>query len=263
MIDKTTAAKYEVTWGMQPHLVSSGAQKKNFAAFADLVARRWESVPDSFNELYWKNLVAKGLMFEAARRAIAKADWYQKGYLANYVTYTVAKLAYEVGRQAGGRTLDLEAIWSHQAVPQAVVIECLEIGIKVQTILTAAGRPVQNVTEWAKRPECWTAVQAVEHTLSQQVLTQLGDTQVAVQRRRDATAAQKIDTGIEAQMKVVALQPLEWVAVQEFLRGNGLLSPTDLEILDTVTGRRPGLPSEAQSKRLLGMYKRAADNGFR
>ena len=46
--------------------------------------------------------MAKGLLFEAVRSAIAKADWYQKGYLANYVTYTLAKLAFEVGRQAGG-----------------------------------------------------------------------------------------------------------------------------------------------------------------
>ena len=34
MIDKTAAAKYEVTWGMQPHMVSAGAQK-NFMAFAE------------------------------------------------------------------------------------------------------------------------------------------------------------------------------------------------------------------------------------
>ena len=172
VIDKTTAAKYEVTWGMQPHLVSSGAQR-NFTAFADLVAKRWEAAPDTFNDLYWKQLVAKGLLYESARTAIAKADWYQKGYLANYVTYTLAKLAYEIGRQAKGRAFDLERIWAAQAVPNSVIDECLAIGAKVQAILTSERRPVQNVTEWAKREACWDTVRAVEHELSDELLQQL------------------------------------------------------------------------------------------
>lgn len=262
VIDKTTAAKYEVTWGMQPHLVSSGAQK-NFSGFAALVAGRWESVPDTFNELYWRNLVAKGIVFETVRTAISKADWYQKGYLANYVTYTLAKLAYEIGKQAGGLTFDFELVWSRQAVPEVFVSECLSIGLKVQEVLTSATRPVQNVTEWAKREECWITVQGVRHQLSAAALAQLDEKRAVTQRKKEAAATQKIDSGIAAQMKVIAMQPLEWVAVQEFLGVRGLLSPDDLGILDIVSGRRPGVPSEAQAKRLLGMYKRAADNGFR
>lgn len=262
MIDKTMAAKYEVTWGMQPHLVSSGAQK-NFAAFADLVARRWESAPEAFNELYWKQLVAKGLLFERVRTAIAKADWYQQGYLANYVTYTLAKLAYEVGRQAKGRAFDLDALWVMQAVPPAVIEECLLIGAKVQSILTADGRPVQNVTEWAKKEDCWSAVQAMRHDLSPALLSELDENIVVSQRKRDAAATQKIDSAISAQVKVFSMQPSQWVAVQEFLRTSRLLSPTDAGILDLVTGRRPGVPSEAQAKRLLGLHQRASDRGFR
>jgi len=262
IIDKTTAAKYEVTWGMQPHLVSSGAQK-NFAAFANLVASRWESAPDAFNELYWKNLVAKGLLFERVRTAIAKAEWYQKGYLANYVTYTLAKLAYEVGRQARGRDFNLEKIWASQSVPQAVIDECLAIGIKVLDILTSDARPVQNVTEWAKKPACWADVQAVEHPLSTELLAELDDRIVTTNRRRTAAAIQKIDTGISAQVKVYQTQPSQWVAVEEFLRSSRQLSPTDASILDLVTGHKPGVPSEAQSKRLLGLLQKAAERGFR
>ncbi|MEV6487089.1 AIPR family protein [Actinoplanes sp. NPDC051633] len=262
MIDKTTAAKYEVSWGMQPHQVSSGAQK-NFAAFANLVASRWETAPDAFNELYWKNLVAKGLLFEHVRTAIAKAEWYQKGYLANYVTYTVAKLAYEVGRQARGREFNLEKIWASQSVPQAVIDECLAIGIEVQGVLTADARPVQNVTEWAKKPDCWTAVQKVEHSLSPAFLAELDDRIVTTDRRRTAASIQKIDTGISAQVKVYEIQPPQWVAVEEFLRSSRQLSPTDASILDLVTGRKPGVPSEAQSRRLLGLLQRAAERGFR
>lgn len=261
VIDKTTAAKYEVTWGMQPHLVSSGAQK-NFTAFADLVAKRWESAPDTFNDLYWKQLVAKGLLYEATRTAIAKADWYQKGYLANYVTFTLAKLAYEVGRQAKGRAFDLERIWANQAVPTHVIDECLTIGLKVQAILTSDARPFQNVTEWAKKEACWDAVRAVDHKLSDALLNDLNHQVAVSQRKKDAVAIQKIDSGIDSQVKVLQMQPSEWVAVEEFLRSNRQLSPTDASILNLVTGRKPGVPSEAQAKRLLSLLQKAADSGY-
>lgn len=261
VIDKTAAAKYEVTWGMQPHIVSSGAQK-NFTAFADLVARRWEVSPDTFNELYWKHMVAKRILFESVRSAIAKAEWYQKGYLANYVTYTLAKLAYEVGRQAKGRSFDLDRIWLEQSTPQVVIDECLHIGRAVQGVLTSNARPVQNVTEWAKKEGCWEAVKVVGHRLSSPLLESLHDQTTLVERKKNAAATQKIDTGIDAQLRVFAMQPSEWVAVQEFLRDLRLLSPDDANILDLVTGKRPGVPSQAQSKRLLAMHQRAADSGF-
>jgi hypothetical protein len=261
VIDKTTAAKYEVTWGMQPHLVSSGAQR-NFTAFADLVAKRWEAAPDTFNDLYWKHLVAKGLLYESVRTAIAKADWYQKGYLANYVTYTLAKLAYEIGRQAKGRAFDLDRIWAAQTVSHSVIDECLAIGVKVQAILTSEARPVQNVTEWAKREACWDTVRAVEHELSDELLEELNHQTTVSQRKKDAAATQRIDTGIDAQVSVFSMQPSEWVAVEQFLRSNRQLSPTDESILGLVTGRKPGVPSEAQAKRLLALRQKAADSGY-
>jgi hypothetical protein len=260
VIDKTAAAKYEVTWGMQPHLVSSGAQK-NFVAFANLVAAKWEATPDLFNELYWKHLVAKALLFESVRTAIAKADWYQKGYLANYVTYTLAKLAYEIGRQGKGRIFDLDQIWSIQAVSPEVVDECLAIGRKVQGVLTSDSREVQNVTEWAKRESCWAAVKAADHRLSEGLDSQLTAAATVRQSKRDAAAVQRIDAGIDAQLKVLSMQASEWIAIQEFLSESRLLSPNEASILDLVTGRRPGVPSEAQAKRLLAVLQKADDAG--
>ena len=261
VIDKETAAKYEVSWAMQPYLVSSGKQK-NFKAFAELVAARWASSPDTVNELYWRHLVAKGLLYETVRTSVAKADWYQKGYLANYVTYILGKLAYEIGRQARGRALDLDGIWTAQAVPATVVDACLEIGPKVQAILTAVSRPVQNVTEWAKREACWDLVRNDPYTLPAHLIGGLDERSRIAERKKEATTTRKIDTGIEIQIQVQLMQPSEWVAVQEFLRGSRLLSPTDASILDLVTGRRSGIPSELQSRRLMALHKKASDSGF-
>lgn len=261
VIDKTSAAKYEVTWGMQPHKVSAGAQK-NFMAFADLVAKKWEAAPAAFNELYWKHLVAKGILFEQVRLAIAKADWYEKGYLANYVTYTLAKLAYEVGRQTRSGTFDLDSIWNAQAVNETVLSECLTIGRKVQAVLTSEHRPVQNVTEWAKREACWDIVREMTHELSPEFLGQVSQREVVADRRRDAVKAQKVDDGIAAQTKVVSMQPSEWVAVQEFGSKRRLISPKEMDLLALVTGRKTGFPSEAQCKALLTLLQRCEEHGY-
>lgn len=261
MIDKTAAAKYEVTWGMRPHMVSAGAQR-NFMAFADLVAQKWEASDLAFNELYWKQLVAKGILFETVRSAIAKAPWYEKGYLANYTTYSVAKLAHEVGRQVKGGVFDLEAIWTRQAVSPEVVAECLAIGEKVQLVLLSDKRPVMNVTEWAKKEQCWELVRQVPHELSPELLRSVGTREKAAERRRDAAQVQKIDKGIDAQARVVAKQPSEWLALEEFARSRRLLSPTFSGILDLVIGRKVGFPSEAQSVRILQLLDKSVELGF-
>lgn len=261
VIDKTSAARYEVSWAMQPHKVSSGAQK-NFVAFADLVAKKWEASDAAFNELYWKQLVAKALLYETIRKAIAKADWYEKGYLANLVTFTMSKLAYEVGRQAKGGVFDLERIWNAQAVSPATLHECLSIGEKVLAILTSEHRPVSNVTEWAKRESCWDLVQQMEYKLSTELLNELADRGTAAQRKKEAVTVQKVDSGIEVQTKVISMQASEWVAIQEFAKSRKLLSPTEVDILAYVTGRKVGFPTEAQSRRLLQLLDRCLENGY-
>jgi hypothetical protein len=261
VIDKTAAAKYEVTWGMQPHRVSAGAQK-NFVAFAEMVARKWETSDLAFNELYWKQLVAKGILFENVRKAVAKADWYEKGYLANYVTYTLAKLAHEVGKQARGGVFDFDTIWEKQDVGGAVVDECLVIGEKVQRVLLSEARPVQNVTEWAKREQCWELVEQFEHHLSPAVTSSLADRSRVVEKRREAATTMKIDKGIDVQMMVVTKQASEWVALEEFAREKRLLTEKDAGILAFVTGRKIGFPTEAQCKVLVALLMRAKELGF-
>lgn len=261
VIDKTAAAKYEVTWGMQPHRVSSGAQK-NFMAFADLVAKKWEASDTAFNEMYWRHLVAKGILFESARKAIAKAPWYEKGYLANYVTYTLAKLAHEVGRQSSGGVFDLDRIWAAQAVSDAVIEECLLIGEKVQAVLTSDRRPVQNVTEWAKREQCWETVRAVPHPLSPALLAELGSRSKVMEKKRSAAQVQKTDNGIAVQERVIQTQPSRWVALEEFAGANRMLTDKTLGILHLVTGRKAGFPTEAQSKVLVQLLDAAVARGF-
>jgi hypothetical protein len=172
LISKTDAAKYEVSWAMKPHLVSAGAQK-NFVAFAAEVKTKWDSADSQFDEVFFRRLVAKSLLYNETRAMVSRSDWYSSGYLANVVTYALAKLAFEIGRQGQGLGLDFVRIWNAQTLSETLSRTILDISKLAFETLTDPRRRVANVTEWAKNEECWRVFQSVEYNLSDEFLEEL------------------------------------------------------------------------------------------
>ncbi|WP_449371770.1 AIPR family protein [Arthrobacter psychrolactophilus] len=258
---KTDVAKYAVSWDQRPHVVSSGAQK-NFVAFAESVAKIWETSNEEINEQYFRDLVAKAIMYEEIRRSVAKADWYDKGYLANIVTYTMSKLAFEIGRQAPGSYFNFAAIWNLQALPDAILRTALSAAELVSQMLTAPTRRVANVTEWAKSPVCWEAVQKAAFVLPDSFLGNLIDTSIRAEARSVAKATQRIDNSIDIQKQVISTTKEEWESLRAFALANRIAGPTDIGILDLVTERKRGFPSERQCARLIATLTKARERGF-
>lgn len=261
VITKTDAAKYEVSWNQQPHMVSAGAQK-NFVAFAASVSDKWDKSDAEFNEAYFKGLVAKAILFQSIRERVAKADWYQSGYLANIVTYAMAKVAYEISRQAPSTRMNFDLIWREQAVKEPVLATFVEAGNLAFHALTAERRPVQNVTEWAKRKDCWDVVRAMKMTLPPEFTGTLVSTIEVQEEIQQATRTQRIDNSIHVQAAVFEVSRDRWEKVRSFGIEAKIVSPTDVGILDLVTGRKSGFPSERQSARLLAVLQKAKEHGF-
>ncbi len=264
VITKTDAAKFIVSWEELPHVVSSGAQK-NFIQFAKDIEASWTKNDGQFGDLYFKHLVATGILFNGIRLRVMKSDWYKAapGYLANIVTYTMAKLVASVRQQHAGSKFNLDAIWTSQAVGDELW-KCLEpIAMLVRDQLTSDDRPVANVTEWAKREKCWVEIKsapiALEAAISSFVISGK-DTAGAV---REDIQDQKILSGIEAQMHVHGLGREYWAALRAFGVQLNALSPRDTSILAIVADQDGRLPSEAQSKVLVAIESRLKAAGFR
>lgn len=260
VITKTDAAKYTVSWSREPHKVSAGAQK-NFVAFAERTAKIWEESSDSINESYFKDLVAQGILFNSLRARIAKEPWYQSGYLANIVTYTIAKLVDLVAKSGQGR-LDLDAVWQRQGISETTMNFALVIALQVRDVLVAGDRPVTNVTEWAKREECWKRVQALGIPLPEKFVSELVLSDHVQSAKKAARVQQQVDNGIKAQTAVLSLSREEWLGIKQFMQTYKLLSPTDASLLDLVTRPIPKLPTERQSVRLLDIRNRSVLNGY-
>jgi hypothetical protein len=75
-----------------PDVVSRGAQK-NFAHFALNIGREWTKNPDEFNEAFFRESIAKAIIFRATEKLVTEQSWYQGGYRANIVAYTATPFA--------------------------------------------------------------------------------------------------------------------------------------------------------------------------
>lgn len=154
MLNKTSVAKYWMTWARLPHVVSLGAEK-NFSRFMDLHAR---GTPQSPDETYFKRLVAKAILFRECDRIVSRQDY--GGYKANVVTYTVAWLSFLTGQR-----VDLETIWEIQTPSTAVSGAMTELSSEVWDHLNHPPSNIRNVSEWAKREACWANLKGKPHPL--------------------------------------------------------------------------------------------------
>ena len=113
IFSKTDVAKYLNVWTPRPDRVSLGAQK-NFAHFAEDIGNAWVKGKDNFNEAYFKETIAKAIIFKRTEKIVSAQSWYQGGYRANIVAYAISKMAHDVTNKK--LAVDFSAIWKTQAL---------------------------------------------------------------------------------------------------------------------------------------------------
>jgi hypothetical protein len=261
LLTKTDVAKFANTWGGLPHRVSMGAQK-NFMFFAESVAKAWAADEPQFNEHYFRNLISLAIMFRRTELLVKQADWYQGGYRANIVTYTIAKLKQMVDEQGEGKVLNLRAIWDKQSISAVLLEQLSTIAKRVFETLTDTDRPKDNVTEWAKMSACWDQVNSLDIKLSDGQMRSLQDVSDAHHDAKDARATQATDNGIAAQVAVFKVAGAQWLGLRKWGETNNLLSPKELDLL-RIAGQIPAkIPTDKQCTQIWQLRARLIDEGF-
>ncbi len=261
LITKTDLAKYENAWRFLPHIVSQGAQK-NFINFSTYASAEWEKNPDQFNEDFYKRIVVKALLFRRTEELVGKQAWYQGGYRANIVAYTIAKLANLVQFNGIGRLLDFKALWNRQSLTPAIEQQLLIIAERMFAIIVAPEGGFQNVTEWCKKELCWQRARDTTIPLLQELGNELTAREEDAITKKEAQAQQVIMTGIQIQTLVVELGPAYWRGLQTWARGKQLLGPTDDSIVTVATSMPRKLPTEKQCTRLAEIKRQMEEEGF-
>lgn len=262
LFDKTTLAKLENSWRLFPHIASAGAQK-SFKQWAEIIVAEWGKNPDAFNDLYFKNIVSLLIIFRTLEKAIPKQSWYESGYRANIIVYTMSLLNYKIRRQFPDMTLDLGNIWNKQGLAPEFEKILLLVAKCVFDYITDDARPVMNVTEWCKREPCWEGCKQIPFNFpsgTQEYLISVDEAQDSI---KSGKKDRKVVNGIEVQTDVVTKGSLFWKTLASFMLDRKLLTTKDMGILQTAVGIEYGkIPSEKQSVVLMEILERAKNEGF-
>ncbi len=258
MFTKTDLAKFENSFNMRPYIVSYGAEK-NFAQFANEIGQKWEKSEKQFNELYFKHLIAKAILFRFLDKNIMRQPWYG-GYKANIITYSVAKLMHIVSSM--NKCLNFDQIWKAQKLSPSLEIQLLIIAESVNKQIQDTPETITNVTEWCKKELCWQRVQATPIYLSQDLIAELLAVEEVAERGKNAEKIQVIDNGIFSQKYVLEKGAEYWKQVAQYGLNGKILSPKEMEIVGIACKIPNKIPSEKQSQIIIEVEKRVKREGF-
>lgn len=263
VITKTDLAKVRNTWEGLPHIVSKGAQT-NFTEFAQIISDAWDKDEGLlFGDKYFQESVALCMIFRYTEMMIPHQPWYQQGYRANIVTYTMAILHKLIQTQFYKKDLDLMGIWTRQAIPLAVQNVLVELSECVYGKLTDPQRGVENVTQWCKREGCWNSVQSIEYKLPSEIEDCLVGQEAMRATVRDAKADRRIEMDADVMTKVVEILPDQWHNIMDFAANKRMITPEEHTALHIACQLPLKVPTPAQSKKLIALLERLYEEGFK
>lgn len=267
LLRKVDVAKFINSYEQRPHIVSRGAQF-NMRNFAELISKQWNPADQntSFNEYYWKKLIALAILFKQTEKIVSAQQWYQeiKAYRANIVTYSIAVIMHQIEKKHPSKTLDFLRIWNNQALNHELEAQLIKTTREVFDFITRDDRTTLNVTEWAKKEECWKRAQNHNFTLLDEFVESLVSTEDEQEEKEVAQKEQKVSNQINAEIELVTLGADYWRKVLEFGRNDRLLSEMEDGLLSVAasfdtTGR---IPSDKQAKLIMQIRNRLFDEGL-
>lgn len=205
----TDLSKYMNAADMLPHYVSWGGEV-NAAHFHNNMLEQWNKDNTVYNELFYKELIAKKILFAYIENVISDQEWYQekRAYRPQLVAYTFSKLMLEVKNVR--RCINFRAIWDLQKVSDAFYKDTALIAKLVFDVLYDDARPTANIETYAKRKECWAAVQKVAYELTdsiREVLISKAEQEVEnIQARKE----QKFASGISDEVDIFTKGSTYW-----------------------------------------------------
>ena len=260
VITKTDIAKVDHSWRQLPNEVSKGAQK-NFDLYSKLIVSEWARDSLQFNDEFFRKIIAQTIIFKELEKIIPQQPWYEGGYRANIVTFTIAKLSNLIDRLGGGKIIDTNAIWKKQAASEDLVKQLIMIAEVVYSVIKQPEQGLENVTEWCKKELAWQRVCDVNIELLPELCNELVSRDIVNDRLAIAKSDAKIDVGFAAIKHVLDFKTQNWKKARDWGLSNNQLTPKEQQLLLIAT--LPGkVPSEKQAAAILLILNKLQEEGF-
>jgi len=262
LVDKTLLAKAENSWNQFPNIVAKGAQD-SFRKFAESINGLLEKDNLSITETYYKESIAKVILFRKVERLVTQASWYDGGFRAQTVTYTIAYLAAII--ENSNLNLNFNRIWDDQDVPESVMNLIETIAEKVYFQITNPPAGYANVSQWTKNIKCWEQVRDIDIDFPELDASLFMEQAEKKYIAKDDKNNKKIDSGINLQIQVMSMKPDYWKKLNNYYseyRSSIKLSSMQEDMLQKMARGSISYPSEKQSKIHFYLMETAQKEGL-
>ena len=254
-------AKSEMSWMMRPNLVARGAETC-FAEFATYISKEIEKDENCITEFYFKSAVAKIIIFKETEKIVSSSAWYNGGYRAQCVTYTIALLSYIFEQKS--KIFNFMSIWEKQEINDVLK---KYISILAESVYGLIMQPVEgaaNIGQYCKKIDCWNKIKTLADNLSiDEYIDILSTSKEEINiKKREAKNNQEIDNSAKMQEFVIKLDFTIWNKIlQNDAKYNHPLAlmHTEYGVLSSMAIGKINLPTPKQAKILYSIYLRAKD----
>lgn len=250
----TELAKYLNAAAMLPHYVSWGGEV-NAAHFHNNMLKQWDKDNSCYNELFYKELIGKKILFAYIENVVSAQEWYQerRAYRPQIVAYTFSKLVQEASKLK--KNINFRQIWDNQKVSDIFEKDVAGIAKIVFDTIYDDSRTTANIETYCKREECWTIVSKKSFQLSEELIDILVD---PYERDIEVTRAkkeQKFDNGICNEIAIFNKGSGYWQSMIERGTAQEVLTPGDIILLKAVVNYCNGLYSQLTKYQLSEVSK--------
>ena len=194
--------------------------------------KEWDKNKDQFNEVYYKDLVSKAIIFKKIEQLISDEEWYinNKGYRAQLVPYTFSKFMYEISKT--GKVFNYKKVWEQQALSEEYFDDLRKIAKICYDVFNDPHRPYLNIGEYAKRQVCWETIKAKPYSLSEETISLLIDKEDKDVENRLASKEQKFNSAISSEIDIYNRGIDYWEKVKEVGIQLKELTPYECQLCD-------------------------------
>ena len=245
----TDLSKYINASEMMPHYVSWGGEVCA-AHFHNAMVKQWEKNKSVFNELYYKELIAKKILFAYIEKTVSEQEWYQerRAYRPQLVAYTFSKFVQEAKKC--GMQINYRQIWEKQSVPDEYYDDIAGIAKLVFNTIYDDSRSTANIETYCKKEECWVIVGKKEYALSNDTLNCLvtpAEREIEVERARKD---QKFDNGLMDEIGIFNKGSAYWESLIQRGLQQDVISVGEAEILKAAVNYCNGVYMQLSKKQI-------------
>lgn len=262
VIDKVFLAKSENVWNMKPVEVCKGAQY-SFKVFAENIVKEYEKNEQMITENFFKNAISRVIIFKALEKIIIKSTWYDGGYRAQTVAYTLSYLAYYL--QLKKQFFNFEVIWNTQDIYDDLEKLLNDLSYSIYKIIITPDKGYSNIGEWCKKNACWEKIKNsnIEINLPEfYILNKKEQAEIVKKDKKEKKEEIKIDYIVEIANKSIE----DWIKIYNHYNKYNELPEIQIKLIEKMALQKfekgEFYPSDKQAKLIFDAYKIAKKDGI-